>query len=60
MEGYPLGLLYYMMTSGLEDAVWFEILSNKLVITPKNAHEQSIAKIIQIILDEKFKCKIAV
>jgi hypothetical protein len=55
-----LELLYYMMATGLEDAVWFEMLSNKLVITPRNGHEQSIAKMIQIILDEKFKCKIAV
>lgn len=38
MEECPLELLYYMMATGLEDAVWFEMLSNKLVITPKNAH----------------------
>lgn len=51
-------MLYYMVASGLEDAVWFEMLSNKLVIKPKNAHEQSIAKMLQVVLEEK--CKIRV
>jgi hypothetical protein len=54
MEQHPLELLYYMMVSGLEDAVWFQMLSKKLVLTPRNAHEQSIAKMIKIILAEQF------
>jgi hypothetical protein len=57
-EDYPLEMLYYMATNGLEDAVWFEMLSNKLVITPKNAHEQSIAKMLQAIMEEKCKIKV--
>jgi hypothetical protein len=55
-EEHPLELLYYMMMSGLEDGVWFQLISNKLVLAPKNAHEQSIAKMAQIILAERFQC----
>jgi hypothetical protein len=31
-ESYPLEVLYYMMMSGIEDVVWFHMLSNKLVL----------------------------
>jgi len=58
--GFSLELLYYMMTAGMEDQILFQAISKKLVIVPKNAHEQSIAVMMKIILGERYACQISV
>jgi hypothetical protein len=60
VEAYPLELLYYMMVSGIEDGVWFQLLSNKLVLQPTNIHEQAVAQMVQLIRKERFACTIEV
>ena len=44
--------------NGMENAIWFESISNNLTIKTSNIHEMIIAKILQLILKDKYNCHI--
>lgn len=60
MRDHKLELLFYMVMSGVEDAVLFNSVSKTLQLQPRNTTQQLVSTLIQKILAQRFNCAIEV
>jgi hypothetical protein len=60
MKNHKLELLFYMIMSGVEDAVLFNSLSTTLQLHPSNTTQQLVSTLIQKILAQRFNSAIEV